>query len=83
VAATVDYTQLNRPQTITAPAHVKPSSQLGQQLSGLAEQLAGSAGAHRSGSGAQDSTYDGCRREAGGNLTKLQKCASLIDAPTD
>ena len=43
VAVTVDYAQMNRPQTITAPAQVKPYSQLGQQLSGLEQTLEGSA----------------------------------------
>jgi hypothetical protein len=88
VAVTVDYAQLNRPQTITAPAQVKPYSQLGQQLSGLAEQLEGSAagttGSSAAGAGStakrQGGKYYECLQKSGGNLTKLQRCASLIDA---
>lgn len=68
------------PQTITAPAQVKPYGQLGQRLSGLTGQLdgstAGTSGSSASGAGA----YDKCLQQSGGNLTKLQKCASLIDS---
>jgi hypothetical protein len=80
VAVTVDYAELNRPQTITAPTRVKPYRQLGQQLSGLEQSLDGSAGASggaaRSGSG----TYETCLQSSGDNIAKLQKCASLIDS---
>jgi hypothetical protein len=81
VAVSVDYAELNRPQTITAPARVKPYRQLGQQLSGLEQTLEGSAAGTTSGSaGAQHSNYNECLQQAGGNLTELQKCASLIDS---
>jgi hypothetical protein len=81
VAVRVDYAELNRPQTITAPARVKPYRQLGQQLSGLEQSLEGSAAGATSGSaGGQHSNYYECLQQAGGNLTELQKCASLIDS---
>jgi hypothetical protein len=95
VAVTVDYAQVNRPQTITAPAQVKPYSQLGQQLSGLEQTLEGSAaGTTGSATNNSDSVANGsgsaaagghgkyyeCLQKSGGNLTKLQKCASLIDS---
>jgi hypothetical protein len=83
VAVTVDYAQLNRPQTITAPARVKPYSQLGPQLSGLEQPLEGSTGTTGSAAGGQGSTYDQCLQKSGGNISKLQRCASLIDAPAD
>jgi hypothetical protein len=80
VAVTVDYAQLNRPQAITAPAQVTPYSQLGQQLSGLEQLLEGST-ARTSGSSASGAgTYYKCLQKSGGNLTKLQNCASLIDS---
>jgi hypothetical protein len=88
VAVTVDYAQVNRPQTITAPAQVKPNSQLGQQLSGLEQTLegstAGTTGSSANGSGSAAAgghgKYYECLQKSGGNLTKLQKCASLIDS---
>jgi hypothetical protein len=88
VAVTVDYAQVNRPQTITAPAQVKPYSQLGQQLSGLEQTLEGSAagttasavnGSGSAAAGGHGKYYE-CLQKSGGNLTKLQKCASLIDS---
>jgi hypothetical protein len=88
VAVTVDYAQPNRPQAITAPAQVTPYSQLGQQLSGLEQLLEGStartsgssASGSGSGAGTRVSTYYKCLQKSGGNLTKLQNCASLIDS---
>jgi hypothetical protein len=81
VAVTVDYAELNRPQTITTPTRVKPYSQLGQQLSGLEQSLEGSAEGTTSGSASgQHGSYDECLQQAGSNLTELQKCASLIDS---
>ncbi len=81
VGVTANYAQLNRPQTITAPKSVKPYSQLGQQLSGLANQLGGSV-TRSGGSGAagRQGAYEECLQKSGGNVTKLQKCASLIDS---
>jgi hypothetical protein len=81
VAVTVDYADLNRPQTITTPPRVKPYSQLGLKLSGLEQSLEGSAEGTTSGSASgQHGSYDECLQQAGSNLTELQKCASLIDS---
>jgi hypothetical protein len=104
VAVTVNYADLNRPQTITAPAQVKPYDQLSMQLSGLLDEIdestagttnnsAGASGASGSptggatgsagGASGSDTKYDQCLSKAAGNVTELEKCASLIDAPAD
>ena len=36
-----------------------------------------------SGNGASGSASDQCLRKSGGSISRLQRCAALIDAPTD
>jgi hypothetical protein len=93
VAMTLDYSQLNHRQTITTPAHVKPYRGLGGKLLGLGSAIEGStegstgaAGGAQGGSGAgssSGSTYGRCVGRAGQNLSKLQRCAPLINAGGD
>jgi hypothetical protein len=81
---TLDYAQLNQPQTITAPSAAKPYSQLSRQLLGLGSSLSSATGSSASsGSGAGNigsATYQACLQRSAGDMAKLQKCASLIDA---
>jgi hypothetical protein len=80
VAVTVDYAELNRPQTIVAPTRAKPYRQLGQQLSGLEQSLEGSADDSGGAAGSGLGTYETCLQRSADNIAKLQKCASLIDS---
>ena len=90
---TLQYAHLNQPQTISAPANVKPFSQFESKLQGvLAEVQGATGGAVGSGSSASGSTgssgssattvnkYTKCIENAGGDVGKMQKCASLLNA---
>jgi hypothetical protein len=111
VTMTLDYSQLNHRQTITAPAHVKPYRGLSGKLLGLGSAIGGSAGAgggehggsagaggreHGGSAGAgggehgssgaggsAGSTYGRCVGHAGQSVSKLQRCAPLINAGGD
>ena len=102
----VDYTDLNRPQTITAPAHAHSYAQLQAKLQAIGSQLqnslggsltgtgsvgrasppnnppqnpSGSTGSTGAGSSGQVSRYTKCINGAGGDVKKMQKCASLLN----
>jgi len=80
----VELTDLNQPQTITAPSSSRPLSELLGQFSGLlGGALGGSAlgGSSSSSGGAtsdQLNAYAKCVQRAGSNVTEAQKCASLL-----
>jgi len=96
VALTLQYGGLNQPQTITAPSTFLPYSQFTAKLSGLLPAVQGflgsgaSAGsgatssqtgsAPGSGSAAGISKYTTCLQKAGSDVTKMQKCASLLNS---
>lgn len=82
VNLSVELTDLNQPQTITAPASSRPLNELLGQFSGLlGGALGGSAGGSGSSGGAssaQLNAYAQCVQRAGSNVTEAQKCASLL-----
>jgi hypothetical protein len=91
---TMQYADLNQPQTIVAPTSVKPFSQFQakvaafvQQLQGAAGSLlgagssTGSSGGSGSSSGGSSSSvqkYSQCVQKAAGDVAKMQQCASLL-----
>jgi hypothetical protein len=94
VALTLQYAGLNQPQTITAPANVQPYSQFTAKLSGLLSAVQGSLGGAAGSSAGSGSTstpstgsgnatgiskYTKCLQQAGSDVTKMQKCASLLN----
>jgi hypothetical protein len=82
IRLTVDYSHLNEPQTITAPANAQNFSALQSKLQSLTQGLTGSglgsAGSAAPGSSAKVSKYAKCVQKAAGDVTKMQKCASLL-----
>ncbi|HEY3775444.1 MAG TPA: hypothetical protein VGL69_20745 [Solirubrobacteraceae bacterium] len=79
---TVDYSHLNEPQTITAPAHAQNFTALRSKLEALGQGLTGSGlgstGSSSSGSSAKVSKYAKCVQKASGDVGKMQKCAALL-----
>jgi hypothetical protein len=91
---TIQYSDLNQPQTIVAPHSVAPYSQFTAKLHSLFSAVQGSLGGSSSsgsspgsasgsssGSGSATSSansYSACIAAAGQDVTKMQKCASLI-----
>jgi hypothetical protein len=96
---TMQYSDLNQPQTITAPTSVQPFTQFQAKVSAFIQELqgaagnligggssasAGSTGAATGGTGTTGSSssdvqkYSQCIEKAGGNVGKMQKCASLL-----
>jgi hypothetical protein len=87
VLLSLQYSQLNQPQTITPPSTVAPFSQFEARLKvlvadlegGLAGGSTGTGGSGAaSGSGPNYQKYTQCIQKAGGDVTKMQKCASLL-----
>jgi hypothetical protein len=87
ITMTAGYSQLNQPQTISAPAHPSSYKAFQAKLQGLGQELQGalSGGAATGstgspgGSTANVSKYSQCIQSAGGDVTKMQKCASLLN----
>lgn len=71
VAVDVTLTELNQPQTITAPTGAVPITDLQTKLQGL---LGGLTGTGKAGS----SKYQRCVRKAGQDIAALQKCAPVV-----
>jgi hypothetical protein len=83
IRLTIDYSHLNEPQTVTAPANAQNFSALQSKLQGLLGQGLtgsglGSAGSASPGSSAKVSKYAKCVQKADGDVTKMQKCAALL-----
>lgn len=90
VRLTIDYDKLNQSQTITAPAHPRSYAEFQAKLNTLGQQLEGAlsgsgatgstgSGTTGAGSSAQVNKYSKCINAAGGNVAKMQKCASLLN----
>jgi hypothetical protein len=94
IGLTLQYANLNRPQTIATPTNVLPYSQfttkLRSVLAGIGGLGAGLTGASGSGSSAGSSTtgsgapanvtkYSQCIQQAGGDVLKMQRCAGLLN----
>jgi len=103
VGLTMQYSNLNQPQTIIAPKTVRPFSEFQSKVSAFMQTLqgaaagalggAGSLGGSSSGSGGAGAgggttstgsspknvtRYSQCIQSAGGDVSKMQKCASLL-----
>ena len=84
------YAHLNQPQTISAPTNVKPFSQFESKLQGIVQQVEGATGgsvgsgstgsAGAAGSAAGVTKYTKCIQDAGSDVTKMQKCAGLLNS---
>lgn len=75
----IDYSHLNEPQTITAPAHAQSFAALQSKLESLGQGLSGGiTGSSSAGSSRQVSKYARCIEKANGAVAKMQKCASLL-----
>lgn len=85
IQLTLQYSHLNQPQTITAPSHVRPYSEFTAKLRAAVAGLegsgaTGSAGSTSSGtSSATVSKYSQCIQQAGQDVAKMQRCASLLN----
>jgi hypothetical protein len=101
MSLTMQYSDLNQPQTIKAPTTVRPFSEFQAKLNAFVQELqgvaggalggsssSGSSGGSSSGSGSSGGTstgssssvtkYSQCIQAAGGDVGKMQKCASLL-----
>jgi hypothetical protein len=82
------YSDINQPQTITAPTNVKPYAQFQQKIASVLETVEGGLGSGvlgsstTSGSGGslsgEDQKYSNCITKASGNVAKMQKCSALL-----
>lgn len=98
VALTLQYADLNQPQTIVAPGNVKPFAGFetklrsviaqaeGIGLGGTGSSSSGSSGSTGSssstgsaGSASSVNKYSKCIKQAGSDISKMQKCASLLN----
>ncbi len=98
IALTIQYSDLNQPQTITAPQTVRPYSEFSSKVDSLVAALQGVTGSTSSGSGSNSSgssssssgsglsgasttvkRYSKCVSDAGNDLSKMQRCASLLN----
>jgi hypothetical protein len=95
IGLTVQYSKLNQPQSIPAPTGVRPYAEFTVKLQSIAQQLESTLGAglggaatgsgstttpsSGAGSAAGVSKYSDCIQKAGGDVTKMQKCASLLN----
>jgi hypothetical protein len=79
LAVDLTIADLNKPQTVKAPANARPLSELTSALGGL---LGGATGSGSGSSGAPSSgtssKYLQCLQRAGRDIAKVQRCASLI-----
>jgi hypothetical protein len=99
IGLSMNYANLNQPQTITAPTSLQPYSQfqakLGSLIGAIRGQLSsavgGGAGAGTTGSGTTGGSesggiqnagkyqaYSQCIQAAGGDVAKMQRCASKL-----
>jgi hypothetical protein len=90
IGLSLQYSDLNKPQTVATPTNVKPYSQFTAKLqsvvSALEGGLGGATGATGSGSSGQSGSagsnvdkYSQCITAAGQDVLKMQKCASLLN----
>jgi hypothetical protein len=94
VGLTMQYTNLNQPQAISAPTNVRPYSEFTAKASTLSQALQSSlgtvAGGGSASSGASGATttggssnniqaYSQCIQAAGNDVSKMQQCAPLLN----
>ena len=91
IGLSLQYSDLNQPQTVATPTNVQPYSQFTAKLqsvvSALEGGLGGATGATGSGSSTQSGSagsnvdkYSQCITAAGQDVLKMQKCASLLNS---
>ena len=90
VKITVDYTDLNQPQTIATPTNVKSYQALQTELQSIFQQLGSVLGGGLGGASATNSTnspssaqvakYSTCVSAAQGDAVKTQRCAHLLQS---
>jgi hypothetical protein len=90
IGLTMQYSDLNQPQTISAPKTVRPYSEFQSKVSafvrGLQSAAAGVVGSGSGGTSPNGSTgsspnvtkYGQCIQQANGDVAKMQKCAALL-----
>lgn len=82
LSLTIELSDLNQPQTITAPSTSRPLSELLRQFQGLLGGALGGAGGLGSSGGSGDAAsaqaYGQCLQNAAGDATKMQACQSLL-----
>lgn len=91
IGLSMQYADLNQPQTVTAPTNLQPYSQfqtkLGELFTAIRSQLSGalSGGLSSGSSGTTGSSgtgnyqaYSQCVQAAGSDVSKMQKCAPLL-----
>ncbi|MGZ4273438.1 MAG: hypothetical protein ACXVRP_06700 [Solirubrobacteraceae bacterium] len=88
IGFSLQYSSVNQPQTVSAPANVQPYSQFATKLRALLTGVQGSLGGAAAGatgsSGSSGTTanvqkYSQCIQTAGQDVVKMQKCASLLN----
>jgi hypothetical protein len=90
---TMQYSDLNQPQTITAPTSLHPFSQFQAKVDAFVQGLAGAAGGLLGGGSSAGATtgggtttgssgnvqkYSQCIQQAAGDVSKMQKCSPLL-----
>ncbi len=94
----IEYDNLNQPQTIAAPSSAEPYTNFQTKLRGLVAQIrsslsgltGGASGSTTPGGGTGSTTgssttsgnvqaYSQCIQQAGGDVSKMQACASLLN----
>ena len=93
IGLTMQYADLNQPQTITAPTTVRPFSEFQAKLATFLQALQGAAGgalgsgssggasggtSPSTGSSSSVQKYSQCIQQAGGDVAKMQKCSALL-----
>ncbi len=78
------YSDLNQPQTITAPASAKPFTQFTAKVRGLLQGLISASPGASQGSSSTPSSgklqrYSNCIQQAGSDVGKMQRCASILN----
>ncbi len=93
IGLSIQYSNLNQTQTIATPTNVQPYSQFTAKIQGIVSALSGGLGAGATGSlgsssqsgstGSASSSkvlkYSQCIQNAGQDVLKMQKCASLLN----
>ncbi|HLH64970.1 MAG TPA: hypothetical protein VKV27_04665 [Solirubrobacteraceae bacterium] len=85
IALEIQYSDLNRPQTIVAPANVVPYSQFTARLRSIEQSALGALGVGALGTAGSSSAsssvdrYGRCLQRAHGDVAKMQRCASLLN----
>jgi hypothetical protein len=89
IGLTLQYANLNQPETVPAPTNVRPFTEFEAKVQAFVGALqsafgggtgttASSGSTGSTGSAAKIKGYSKCIQQAGGDVTKMQKCASLL-----